>query len=99
MFQPCVLAVAMRKWMMAASHALLGAEAAGEFLLDLQHAAIGFGPVVGEGDGRVCQEAQHVVFAASSASGFTHTADCRADAVASHTPASSKLCTFPFGIV
>jgi hypothetical protein len=42
---------------------LFGAEAAGDFLPDLHHAAVAFGLVVGEGDGGIGQEAQHIALA------------------------------------
>src|SRR5882757_2217714 len=38
-------------------------EAAGDFLLDLHHAPVAFGLIVGEGHGRINQEAQDVLFA------------------------------------
>src|SRR5215831_12794746 len=38
-------------------------EAAGDFLLDLHHAGVAFGLIVGEGHGRIVEEAQNVLFA------------------------------------
>src|SRR6516165_5027856 len=37
-------------------------EAAGDFLLDLHHAGVAFGLIVGEGHGRIVEEAQNVLF-------------------------------------
>src|SRR6516165_5436739 len=38
-------------------------EAAGDFLLDLHHAGVAFGLIVGEGHGRIVEEAQNVLLA------------------------------------
>ena len=58
MFQPCFLAVEMKPRMVAKSFApLFGSEAAGDFLLELRHAHVLLGLIVGEGHGEVGEEA------------------------------------------
>jgi len=42
---------------------VLATEAAGDFLLDLHHAGVAFGLIVGEGNSQIIEEAQDVLFA------------------------------------
>ena len=63
MFQPCFLAVEKKERMSAKSIAPSGERKPPEILPKLHHAPVAFGLIVGEGNRRIVEEAQGVLFA------------------------------------